>query len=268
MIKKILAKLVLVLGFFLIIGPSGVWAKSYSIDQVEIDSKVNIDGSMDVQEKRIFNFDGDYTFAYQEIEKMGQRKEPYILENISFCDETKCYQQVSKNSGSVTNKTPGTFYVDELSNSYYIKWFYRANSSKKTFILKYKVTNAVQLHQDTAEIYWQFVGDKWETSQRNIKVQMSLPPGVDGSKIKAWGHGPLNGVVAISKENLVTFESTRLGLETFLEGRVVLPKEVFKKGVLGEGTLASIENEENNFIEKTKSDIEKETKTAKNQILS
>lgn len=71
--------------------PQVAWAKSYSIDNVDINAQLHTDGSMDVIEKRNYMFDGDYTFAYQYIYKVpNQTKSPgrtteYMLDNFKLC---------------------------------------------------------------------------------------------------------------------------------------------------------------------------------------
>ncbi len=64
-------------------------AKDYSIDRVNIKNVVSVDGSINVEEERIYNFEGSYSFAYQYINKKGERDEPYGLENFEVCDENK-----------------------------------------------------------------------------------------------------------------------------------------------------------------------------------
>ena len=130
------------------INPKTGLAKDYSIDEVKIINTVNRDGSMAVEERRVYNFDGSYSFAYQYINEKGERDEPYVLENFEICDENKCYRQKEDE-----NNVAGTFFVRNEADRYYLKWFYKANSEKKTFSLKYRVKNVVDLGQDLAQIY-------------------------------------------------------------------------------------------------------------------
>ena len=114
---------ILILLSYLFIKPSQIQAKSYTINPVNIISTLSKDGSMKVEESRTFNFQGDYTIAYQYINKYGNRKEPYILNNFKLCDEVTCYKQ-SKTDTNV----PNTFYLREESNKYYLKWIYLAST--------------------------------------------------------------------------------------------------------------------------------------------
>ena len=230
-------------------GDQKVLAKSYSIDKVDIRAEVKNDGSMDVMEDRLFNFNGDYTFAYEYIEKAGNRDINYILENIELCDDKGCYQKLYRPDDN--SKIPATFYVKEEKDSYYVKWFYKASNEKKNFKLKYTVKNAVTTHQDVAELYWQLVGSDWEIGQKNILAEIKLPAGISDDQIKAWGHGPLNGIVSIPDLNTVTFKVDSLNPGTFFEGRIIMPKEIFDGGVVGSLNKSIIEDEEINFQKET-----------------
>ena len=188
------------LGWFLINPKTGL-AKDYSIDEVKIINTVNRDGSMAVEERRVYNFDGSYSFAYQYINEKGERDEPYVLENFEICDENKCYRQKEDE-----NNVAGTFFVRNEADRYYLKWFYKANSEKKTFSLKYRVKNVVDLGQDLAQIYWKPIGNDWGISQKNVEIEFKLPPGIGDKEINAWGHGPIEGKVSIPDNQLVKFE--------------------------------------------------------------
>ncbi len=71
--KKFIPRLSLVIFAFLLLASSSlisspaVLAKSYSIDQTQIDVFLESDGSAEVIERRSFNFQGDYRFVYQKI---------------------------------------------------------------------------------------------------------------------------------------------------------------------------------------------------------
>jgi len=66
--------ILLILAMFL--GVNKVQAKSYTIAPVNIRAEVRRDGSMLVEERRTFNFSGDFTFAYQYINKKGRETSP------------------------------------------------------------------------------------------------------------------------------------------------------------------------------------------------
>lgn len=227
-------------------GVNEVGAKSYQIDEVKIRAEVNRNGSMDVEETRTYSFDGSFSFAYQTIERQGERKEKYNLSNLEICDEAGCYGRIWNDEN-----LPRRFYLVEKEDEYYIKWFYRASNTTKQFKLKYRVDNAVTIRDDVAELYWQLVGDKWEIGQKNISAEIYWPEGIGDEEIKAWAHGPSSGQVSIPANNLVTYELDNLMAGNFFEARVVVPKRIFSGGVMEPGDLTDIEEEEASFARQT-----------------
>src|SRR3989344_1752094 len=167
MIKKFLFFFLFVF-LFLFIGTNKARAqeKSYTISPVNINLEILKDGSMKVFESRTFNFNGSFTFAYEYINKKGKegvstgRVDPYILEDFELCEDSYCYKKVTASAESqAPSQRANSFYVVEEEDRYYIKWFYQATDESKTFTLKYRVKNAVTLHEDIAEVYWKVIGD-------------------------------------------------------------------------------------------------------------
>jgi len=239
--------------FLGVIPANAATTKDYSITNVSINNNVNTDGSMDVVESRTYNFDGSFSYAYQSINKTNSKLKSYSIKDFTLCDEITCYKPTLNTK--ITSPA-NTFYVEENASSYYIKWFFKANNQSKTFTLKYKVQDVVTLQTDTAEIYWQSIGDETSKSQSNIMVKYFLPNGIDGTQIKAYGHGPLNGIVSIPSNKEVDFSSKKLSINTYFENRILLPKNVFTGGIIGTKNLAQIVAEEDGFIAKTKAEQE------------
>ncbi len=274
MLKQGLRKCWMVMGFILLSSLSftfftffttqSVAAKSYQIDRVEITAQIRADGSMAAEETRTYSFDDNFTFAYikknivPDQSKSPDRTEPYQLSNFEVCDQNTCYQQLADEqiAAADVDRPPQTFYVQNQGNQYYIKWFYRSSQTEE-FTLRYIISNAVTIHQDVAELYWQWIGDEWEVPQSHVTVQVTLPPNIPGDAIQAWAHGPLTGIVAIPDNNTVTFEAPRVKVGEFFEGRIILPKDNFTAGVIGEGSSDSIKQQEAEFIAQTQRDLEK-----------
>lgn len=227
---------------------SSVFAKSYTIDPVTIDATLNTNGSMDVKEKRQYNFSGSYTFAYLYINtvpdqsKAPGRTDQYNFSQFSLCDEEICFRQLKpfEISDADVSKPEGTFYVRRTGNQYYVKWFYDKTDDSDTFTLQYRIDNAVTLHKDIAELYWQFIGDAWEIPQHHVRVNLTIPQNISPNDVQAWLHGPLDGIVAIPSDHLVTYTVGTLNPGTFLEGRVELPKSAFSSGAKGTFEYATI----------------------------
>src|SRR3989344_3315023 len=256
-VKWWLLVLVFVVGLFLWL-PSRVAAKSYEISKTDIAIVLGNDGSMTVSEASTFNFDGDFSFAYEYFNKQGSpdqvtgRNDPYEVTGVSVCDETGCYRKLTESERYTADdqRPPQTFYFVDEGNRYQIRWFYRSSSSKQ-FQLTYEVANAVTRQTDTAELYWQLVGSDWGVSHKNIEATIMLPQGVTGNDVQAYAHGPWSGRVSIPTERTVIYSLDKLPSDQFFEARILLPKDAFSEGAMGTLTKAEIVKQEEGFIRET-----------------
>ena len=216
------------------------YAKSYQMTRVEIVGEVAPDGSMLVTERRTFDFEGDYTFAYWELDKadsdglevidLAGPEGPYAYTGLSYIDP---------------DRTPQTYSVIDYGSYYDVRAYFRAADTEHTITLRYRVLGAAKRWQDTAELYWKFVGDRWELGASNVSVHIVLPPGVTRDDVKAWAHGPLSGNVVLNDDGTVDLIVDRLPVGTFVEGRVAFPAETLTEATaLQEPMLETILAEE------------------------
>ncbi len=214
-------------------------SRTYSFPRVDIEASVLEDGSMRVVEQRTVNFQGTFSGMYQWIPKTGgiQIREVTVEENDVPYQFNPGY----------TYGPAGTYYIIEEVDRLYIDWSFEARDQVRTFTLRYLVVDAVQVHNDVAELYYKFVGDEWEVPADRVNVRVTLPPGAQKGDVKAWGHGPLHGEVAIEDPGTVSWKVSPLPAKTFLEGRVVLPPALvpLASSVTGQDALEGILREEN-----------------------
>ncbi|MFH2019603.1 MAG: DUF2207 domain-containing protein, partial [bacterium] len=235
-----------------LITPASVSAKEYSISSVRVDGYLQSDGSMMVEERRTYNFTGDYTFAYQKIRSDGGsfdetgRILDYDLADFSLCEinnsSENCYQILGNNKLQEADATrpPGFYYAKQDSEGTYLKWFYRASDVSKDFLLRYTVSNAVTKQSDVDEIYWKIIGSDWEIGESNIEAYFHLPPGIDGTKIQAWAHGPLTGLVSIESPELIKYTVPSVPAGEFFEARLIVPQGTFSGGAPGSFSKSEI----------------------------
>src|SRR3972149_6351410 len=161
--KKLLF-ILLFLCFFLF--PAKTLAKDYSIPSADFRVQLYSDGSADVVETRTYSFDGSFSWADEWIILKDDAK----ISDIEVREGERGYALSD-------SEAPGSFQLSESSDRIYLKWFYSALDSDKTFTLKYHIDNAVTVHSDIAEFYWQLVGDEWvkATGQVNAKVFLASP---------------------------------------------------------------------------------------------
>ncbi|UNC93448.1 DUF2207 domain-containing protein [Candidatus Contubernalis alkaliaceticus] len=192
-----------------------VQAKSYKIPEVYIEAEILEDGTVRIQESRTFDFSGSFTWLEQWVFKKGNSK----FDRFYVREGDIMYEQDQQGrSGQYS------FLVLDEPDKMVVKWFYQAVNEQKTFTLGYDAHHVVLVHEDIVDFYYKFVGDYWEIPSGKVRVAVILPEGIPAEEVKAWGHGPLQGEVTISGNN-VFFEVDNLPGDRFLEGRILFPSE-------------------------------------------
>lgn len=109
-----------------------VSGKSYDFPRVEIDALVKPDGSLTLIERRTFDFDGEFSFAFFTVDWPVEQVEDF----------------------SVTeNGRPLALAMDE-STSFQFKgrWEFAAEDEERTFKISYKARCAVDVWADAAHV--------------------------------------------------------------------------------------------------------------------
>ena len=227
------------LGIFSQIG----YARDYRFTDLLIDIKMNSDGSLDVHEKRSVVFDGKYTGMFQWIDLRG---------NIRIRDVVIAEDGVEYTESSVTKPgPPHTYYVKQERDRLYIDWSFHAESEQRTFDIMYSVDNAVLVHDDFAELYHKFIGSEWDKGVDYVQINLYLPGPTNLEDLRAWGHGPLHGLVSIIDEQHIRWEISPLAARTMLEGRVLFAKDVVSQAdkFTGRSILSEILAEEQKYAD-------------------
>ena len=211
--------------FALVCAPSTAFARSYTVDAVDIDASVDIMGGVWVTEEHTYTFHGAYNSVELELPSgtfEGRRIEPQVYEiAIEAGGETTLF-----------------FYTDDIQptegfkredGTYAVTITRAVEDETATYKVSYLLPKLVNRWADVAEIYWQYVpadpdGDVWH----NVTLEVTLPVSqgetvTPGENVRAWGHGPLAGEVTVTASG-ATFTCPVVEGDDFLEARVVFPE--------------------------------------------
>ncbi|MGH2724330.1 MAG: DUF2207 family protein [Actinomycetota bacterium] len=206
-------------------------SKSYSFPRVAIDATINPDGSLDLVERRTFDFTGPFSFAFFTIESV--HAPPARIKGFQISEGGRPVQHVDTVEGGNFTST----------------WFFDARDERRTFRISYRVECAVDVSVDAAHLLWQFVGTGWTEKTDVVRVAVHVPGRAAGpirrpaicpaparrlpateplapGDVKAWGHGPLNGRVTIADAHTVVFTARDVAPGQFVEGSILMPPEV------------------------------------------
>lgn len=142
---------------------------------------------IDFEHDAIYNASGIYDM------KIGAKK----VDDVSFATFNDEFEklEIGDSFSSNSKKTVVTKY----SNYDEYKMHYRSNNESVAFLLDYKLDKAIVLHNDVAELYWQFIGNDFTDQINDLKIRIHLPNNDDSDFFKVWAHGDLTG--EIKKEN-------------------------------------------------------------------
>ncbi|MBW9146656.1 DUF2207 domain-containing protein [Clostridium sp. CM027] len=196
--------------------------KTYNLSRYAINVIVNKDGSANFEERLTYNFDGKFNGVTRDVDfsftKGIKDKKVYVLEN----DNLKELQLNPGNSLDATGK-PGTYNFIEEGTLARLKLFEVSKNQEKTFVIKYKLIDAVTKYKDTAEFNRKIIDSRWKTRLDNIKIKITLPPGATKEELKIFTHGPLIGESSILDNRTVEFTVPTVSPGTFIETLVLFP---------------------------------------------
>lgn len=216
--------------------PATARADGFSMPQVRIDAVVQQDGSLLVTERRSFDFDDSINGVFWEIPlSSNQQGLETGVQIQEVMEESQGNKTSFKQVASASNGEAGVYTVANDGSSMELKVYSPHDSGdESTFTVTYVHTGAVMAWQDTAELYWKFIGDGWAETSDDVQMTVTFPgaaasgvpakTGSDDANFRAWGHGTLNGEVSLdAAAPLVTFTAPWVDAGDFAEARVTFP---------------------------------------------
>lgn len=200
--------------------------RSYEITQVDIDATVDADGTLHVTETRTFDFDGSFNGVYWDIPQgFNSNNDKDVEVSVTSAGESTSGSLVPfTESDSASNNT---YTVSDWGSTMHLKVYTAHRDEKAKITISYDATGIATRWDDTGELYWKFVSDGWDVKSQNVTCTLHLPvPAGEsvsgGDNVRAWGHGPLDGTVSFSGNDVV-FQSPGVGTSEYAEMRVTFP---------------------------------------------
>ena len=189
-----------------------VGARSYSLDRVVVEARVDRDGSLWIDETRTYTFDGRYSWAdfRLPLDRVGSVSE------FSLSEGDRAF-------APGTDEAPGAYQLETSDDELYVRWHYSAEDERRSFRLRYRISDAVTRHPDVAEFYFQFVGEINPQPIGGVEVNVALPEPAVFDEVRAWAHGPLHGQVDFLDSGCLSFSVSPLPAEQMWEARVTFP---------------------------------------------
>ena len=244
-IRIVLMFLVLMLIFFL---SNKVFATEEETKLLYQDITINQDGSMTVKEAAWLN--GEYNGRWRDIDFKDSYATTFTgiysnfagntdiyngtgikdikvydisQENFNSIDDIKKEETIYKEKSRGSNGDYGVYELTESSSGREFK-IYCPDNKKKVICIEYTITDAVVVHNDVAELYWNVLGEYFQENIQDFKVKIHLPG--EDSDVRVWTHGPLTGRNEILDFKTLYFEDTNVDDYTAETVRVMFNKEL------------------------------------------
>lgn len=252
-VKRALFFLALVPLFLFICRPSTAQAAVSNVDfditSYQIDAYVESDGSMYVQE--VLTYDGSFNGQYWNLEYASDGEKTTSTINMSDLEgsaaiynahditdiqvyalsnpygqvvEGNMVQYATIPSGSGDLGDSGVYEQVVTDRDVALKIFSPTQNYVKVLVIQYRLENVAVLHQDVAEVYWNFIGSEWEEVLNDVEINIYLPEASD--ELRVFAHGPLEGVSEIVSDQQVRLSIDAMYPGEMLDGRVVFSADV------------------------------------------
>ena len=137
--------------------------KSYSIEDVDIQSTIMKDGIVSISETREWKFKGKFSWVQQTIVKKGFE----TIYDIQLSEYNIPY--INRN-----DEAPQTFQILDGSKKLKIKWFHDSEDEAKVFTLSYKLKGAIKVGPEDSQFYWTYLGKSWNKKSKQFSVKQSF----------------------------------------------------------------------------------------------
>ncbi|HXH87472.1 MAG TPA: DUF2207 domain-containing protein, partial [Gaiellaceae bacterium] len=193
-------------------------AKSFTLPTSDVVVQVAPDGSLVVDERITFSYDGDFSGAFREIPLAdGER-----VEEVVVSENGRVYAPgASAELGS--SGVPDSYGTTETERGLRIVWHYSALSEERTFQIHYRLSGVATAYDDVVDVNLKVWGDEWKVELGRLTARLIAP----GKVTRAWGHPvSVRGDVTFD-EQIARLRALDIPSGQFVELRALVPRRFF-----------------------------------------
>lgn len=166
---------------------------NYDVENVNVNAKVNSDGSLAITRKIKYNFNSSAHGVYYRQNLDSNQKLSNVIVTIQSSNG-------KKEIVALGNGNNNTYQFIKSSNGYQFKVFHNiSENSRFTVTYAYTISNAVINWKDIAELNFKIIGNGWDTDLDNVVVKVTIDNGKAVPDLKAWAHGQSSGYIDVNK---------------------------------------------------------------------
>lgn len=242
----------LILILLLVIIPINVHGEeSLEISNWQVTSQLLENGDLQITEDITYNFNDEFNGIYRDINLDGTDGiKDFSVTEVTFGDPI---EYLNNQDAKIGDAHVYSHNMDGNTIRYMI--YSPSKDVQKIFSFSYLIKNVAVIHKDTGELYFKYLGDENETPIHNFIASLALPQ-MDNDLVKIFAHGPLNGTINFTEDNLIRLEVTNVPSRTFIEARVLYPLDYTPLATrLGDSNIDTILDEEASFLEEIEQEV-------------
>ena len=207
-------KLHTALTFFFLIGLSYTTAANdFHIKEVELTYTITETGSVEVIEKRTYEFDGDFSWADYRLE--NEVYDNGDIRNVTISEDGEQYQLVDEKEGPA-----GSYYYETDEDPLYVIWHYSASDERRTFEISYTIDNILEGNNKWVQFFWKAVTDRWDKSTGQVDITVNFP---NDEEHHSWVRSQNRELFTTSENGRFHITGGPVEENQFVAVRVVLP---------------------------------------------
>jgi len=239
----------------------------YIISSYDVDVEIRKDGSLDITEKVKYSHMGNNNNAVLLIDRQEDEEiEILNVYTIKKSEYIKC-ERLSAGQWDA-NVFSGTYSEVQEGDRVRIKIYGSFTNQQATFIVQYRVRNAIKKYNDIAEYRRNHVFRNWGGYISNININVTLPGFTTYDNIKPYLHGVLVGSKNVSDMKNVSYTIPNTVPGEYVEVRIAFPVSLVPDAPVAEETdyLDTFLQEEKEYLESDKSDLLKARENAAKEV--
>jgi len=202
---------------------SFVYAGEAMLNTISIQAEILENGDMKVTEDLNFKISGTLNGLYRDILLSSDDK--YGASSIDVIEVLVNDQKVSYAPLEISLGEDGKYNLNSIAGGKQVKIYTPSSNETKNVKITYILHDVVLKYSDIAELHWNFIGSGWESSISKVSITITAPGKSD--VLRAWGHGPLNGIVELQNDDTVILSASDVSANTEVTARVTMDKDLF-----------------------------------------
>lgn len=246
-VKRTLFTLIVMAALLLLPAQAFAIQPGYSVDQMSTDLYVETNASVHAIERQTVTFEGESRGLVWHLHTPGEYESVKIssLRVVELGDEGEAVGewlslQLIDSDPDTQGLRPGDGADAALRGDGVQPWYSYSISdgmvrcyfpaSQGTYLVEadYTVTNLANMYRDVGELYWRYVQSDMpvDVHDATLRIALPVPAGAEvipGATVRAWGHGPSDGMFSIGEDGSVVFHADLVLAGHYAEAHVLLP---------------------------------------------